>query len=71
MAMKFNKELKHSVIQLRAELSEAAITYVDMYRAKYDLIRNAKEQGTLLSNWCQCQKSVDRSLQKSINKSPN
>ncbi|CDP02376.1 unnamed protein product [Coffea canephora] len=45
MAVKFNKKLKHSIIQLRAELSEATITYVDMYRAKYDLIRNAKEQG--------------------------
>lgn len=50
MAVRFNKKLKHSIIQLRAELSEATITYVDMYRAKYDLIRNAKEQGTLLSN---------------------
>ncbi|KAL3525798.1 hypothetical protein ACH5RR_014170 [Cinchona calisaya] len=44
-AREFNKKLKHSVHHLRAELSEAAITYVDMYRGKYDLIRNAKEQG--------------------------
>ncbi|XP_027152665.1 GDSL esterase/lipase At5g14450-like [Coffea eugenioides] len=67
MAVKFNKKLKHSIIQLRAELSEATITYVDMYRAKYDLIRNAKEQGTLLSNQCQFEIKIYTLIQEPLN----
>ncbi|CAI9109959.1 OLC1v1009903C1 [Oldenlandia corymbosa var. corymbosa] len=44
-ANKFNRELKLAVIKLRAELTEAAITYVDMFRAKHELIIKAKELG--------------------------
>ncbi|XP_050271009.1 GDSL esterase/lipase At5g14450-like [Quercus robur] len=45
MAVEFNKQLKDRVIKLRAELPEAAITYVDLYAAKYGLISNAKNEG--------------------------
>lgn len=48
MAMEFNKQLKSRVIKLRSELPKAAITYVDIYTAKYKLISNAKEYGILL-----------------------
>ncbi|KAL3526366.1 hypothetical protein ACH5RR_011022 [Cinchona calisaya] len=41
----FNKHLKETVVQLRAELSEAAITFVDIYSVKYRLISNAKKEG--------------------------
>ncbi|KAH7846181.1 hypothetical protein Vadar_010850 [Vaccinium darrowii] len=43
--MEFNRQLKDRVIKLRAELPEAAITYVDVYTAKYNLISNAKNLG--------------------------
>lgn len=46
MATEFNKQLKERVTKLRSELSEAAITYVDIYAAKYELISNAKNLGT-------------------------
>ena len=46
--MEFNKQLKARVMKLRSELTEAAITYVDIYTAKYKLISNTKEIGTLL-----------------------
>lgn len=45
MAMEFNKQLKDGVMRLRAQLPEAAITYVDLYAAKYGLISDAKNQG--------------------------
>ncbi|KAG6720087.1 GDSL esterase/lipase At5g14450-like [Carya illinoinensis] len=45
MAVEFNRHLKDRVIKLRAELPQAAITYVDVYAAKYGLISNAKNQG--------------------------
>lgn len=45
MAVEFNRQLKDRVIKLRAELPEAAITYVDVYAAKYGLISNAKNEG--------------------------
>ncbi|PON46443.1 Lipase [Trema orientale] len=45
MAVEFNKQLKDRVIKLRAELPEAAITYVDVYAAKIGMIGNAKTQG--------------------------
>ncbi|KAK3012812.1 hypothetical protein RJ639_010404, partial [Escallonia herrerae] len=45
LAIEFNKQLKDKVIQLRTELSQAALIYVDMYSAKYELISNAKNQG--------------------------
>lgn len=46
MASEFNRQLRERVKQLGQELPEAALTYVDMYSAKYGLIRAAKEQGT-------------------------
>ncbi|KAI3452491.1 hypothetical protein Pfo_009155 [Paulownia fortunei] len=45
IALEFNKQLKDRIVKLRSELSEAAIIYVDMYRAKYELITNSKSQG--------------------------
>ncbi|MCE0482214.1 hypothetical protein HAX54_040715 [Datura stramonium] len=45
IAIEFNKQLSNLVTKLRIELQEAAITYVDLYRAKYELISNAKSQG--------------------------
>ncbi|KAI3793919.1 hypothetical protein L1987_36542 [Smallanthus sonchifolius] len=45
IAMEFNKQLKARVIKLRSELTDAAITYVDTYTAKYKLISNSKEYG--------------------------
>ncbi|KAK2968121.1 hypothetical protein RJ640_028026 [Escallonia rubra] len=45
LTIEFNKQLKDKVIQLRTELSQAALIYVDMYSAKYELISNAKNQG--------------------------
>ncbi|XP_020414658.1 GDSL esterase/lipase At5g14450 isoform X2 [Prunus persica] len=45
MAIEFNRQLKDRVIKLRAELPQAAITYVDVYAAKYGLISNAKTEG--------------------------
>ncbi|KAL6535186.1 hypothetical protein OROMI_026560 [Orobanche minor] len=41
----FNLILHEAVVQLRKELPLAAITYVDMYSAKYALIGQAKELG--------------------------
>ncbi|KAI8533582.1 hypothetical protein RHMOL_Rhmol10G0021300 [Rhododendron molle] len=46
-AVEFNKQLKDAVTQLRAELPQAALTYVDIYAAKYGLINDAKNQGFL------------------------
>ena len=43
--MEFNKQLKEAVVKLRADLPEAALTYVDIYAAKYALISDAKKQG--------------------------
>ncbi|KAI3474931.1 hypothetical protein Pfo_030242 [Paulownia fortunei] len=45
IAVEFNKQLKDEMVKLRSELSKAAIIYVDMYSAKYELITNAKNQG--------------------------
>lgn len=45
MALEFNRQLKDRVQQLRHELPQAALTYVDVYSAKYVLIGAAKEQG--------------------------
>ncbi|CAA3027528.1 GDSL esterase lipase At5g14450-like [Olea europaea subsp. europaea] len=45
MARHSNKQLKVEIVKLRTELSAAAIVYVDMYRAKYELISNAKNEG--------------------------
>jgi len=45
IAKEFNKKLKDLVSQLRKELLQAKFTYVDMYKAKHELIRNARSQG--------------------------
>lgn len=45
MAKQFNRLLKHKVNKLREKLPLAALTYVDMYTAKYKLISNANKQG--------------------------
>ncbi|KAL8153872.1 hypothetical protein V2J09_011632 [Rumex salicifolius] len=45
MALEFNKQLKDTVAKLRNQLPQAAITYVDVYAAKYGLISTAKNQG--------------------------
>ncbi|CAN1195621.1 GDSL esterase/lipase At3g26430 [Linum perenne] len=44
-ALWFNHKLKRLVKELRHELPLAAITYVDVYSVKYELIRNAKLYG--------------------------
>ena len=45
MAMEFNRQLKDKVKKLRTQLPNAALTYVDVYSAKYGLISNTKNQG--------------------------
>ncbi|KAF8037527.1 hypothetical protein BT93_B0429 [Corymbia citriodora subsp. variegata] len=45
VAEEFNKQLKDRILQLRAQLSAAVFTYVDVYSAKYSLIGEAKDQG--------------------------
>ncbi|XP_057749952.1 GDSL esterase/lipase At3g26430-like isoform X1 [Arachis stenosperma] len=45
VAQYFNRKLKDTVMQLRKQLPEAAITYVDVYRVKYSLISNAQKYG--------------------------
>ncbi|KAI8017006.1 GDSL esterase/lipase LIP-4 [Camellia lanceoleosa] len=41
----YNRQLKDRVSQLKANLSDATFTYVDVYLAKYALISNAKNLG--------------------------
>lgn len=48
IAIEFNEKLKAKVVELRTNLPEAILTYVDMYSAKYQLISNAKNLGTEL-----------------------
>ncbi|KAG5380547.1 hypothetical protein IGI04_028389, partial [Brassica rapa subsp. trilocularis] len=45
LAQQFNDALKQAVIELRASLSEAAITYVDVYSAKHELFVHAQGHG--------------------------
>lgn len=45
VAQEFNRQLKQRVTQLRKLLPEAALTYVNVYSAKYALISEAKKQG--------------------------
>ncbi|OAY29536.1 GDSL esterase/lipase At5g14450 [Manihot esculenta] len=45
MAVEFNSKLLDRIVKLRTELPQAAITYVDVYSAKYGLISNAKNLG--------------------------
>jgi hypothetical protein len=48
VAQYFNGRLKEAVVQLRKNLPEAVITYVDVYSVKYTLITQAKKYGTFL-----------------------
>ena len=48
VAQYFNLRLKEAVAQLRKDLPEATITYVDVYSVKYTLIAQAKKHGTAL-----------------------
>lgn len=41
----FNEGLRHLCQQLRTELKDATIVYVDMYNIKYDLIANSSKYG--------------------------
>ncbi|XP_071736438.1 GDSL esterase/lipase At3g26430-like [Rutidosis leptorrhynchoides] len=45
LAKFFNRKLKDLVDQLHEELPEAAITYVDIYKARYSLISQANKHG--------------------------
>jgi hypothetical protein len=48
VAQYFNQKLKEIVVQLREELSEATIEYVDVYTLKYTLISHAQKYGKRL-----------------------
>lgn len=45
IAKEFNRQLKERVSQLRLHLSDAVLTYVDVYSAKYSLISEAHKHG--------------------------
>ncbi|XP_048441069.1 GDSL esterase/lipase At5g14450-like [Pyrus x bretschneideri] len=45
VCQEFNRQLKERVLKLRAKLSEAVLTYVDIYAAKYTLISEAEKYG--------------------------
>ncbi|XWS34707.1 hypothetical protein CRYUN_Cryun21dG0060900 [Craigia yunnanensis] len=45
VAQEFNRQLKEGVIQLRMQLPDAVLTYVDIYSARYSLISEAKKYG--------------------------
>lgn len=45
ICMQFNRQLKDEIVKLRAELGDAAMVYVDMYAAKYNLISQVNSQG--------------------------
>ncbi|XP_050208001.1 GDSL esterase/lipase At3g27950-like [Mercurialis annua] len=45
IAQEFNRQLKDKVFQLRKQFPDAALTYTDIYTAKYSLISEAKKQG--------------------------
>lgn len=45
VAQYFNSKLKETVIELRKDLPLAALTYVDVYSVKYELISRANKHG--------------------------
>lgn len=51
MAVEFNRQLKERVVKLRQELPEAAITYVDVYAAKFALIGSYKSEGKFCTQY--------------------
>jgi hypothetical protein len=54
VAQYFNHKLKEIVVQLREELSEATIEYVDVYTLKYTLISHAQKYGKRLKLIAYC-----------------
>ena len=51
MAVEFNRQLQERVVKLRQELPEAAITYVDVYAAKFALIGSYKSEGKVCTQY--------------------
>lgn len=49
LAQEFNKQLKDKIFQLRMQLQDVFISYVDIYSAKYALICEAKKHGFVSS----------------------
>lgn len=45
LAQEFNKQLREKIAMLQSELQEALLVYVDIYSAKYSLIREGKSEG--------------------------
>lgn len=45
VAQEFNRQLKEKVSDLRSQLSDVLLTYVDVYSAKYELISGAEKHG--------------------------
>ncbi|XP_057437307.1 GDSL esterase/lipase At5g14450-like [Lotus japonicus] len=45
IAHEFNLQLKNQVLQLRKKLPLAKLIYVDVYKAKYELVSNARKLG--------------------------
>lgn len=45
VAQYYNRMLRRAVVQLRKDLPNATLTYVDVYSVMYDLIRHANEHG--------------------------
>ncbi|KAI8528140.1 hypothetical protein RHMOL_Rhmol12G0128100 [Rhododendron molle] len=45
VAQEFNKQLRDRVTQLRNKFQDALLVYVDIYKAKYSLISEAKQHG--------------------------
>ncbi|KAK4754779.1 hypothetical protein SAY87_008536 [Trapa incisa] len=58
VARRFNTELKRTVRELRKQLTEAALTYVDVYSIKYEIVSQAKNLGFMEpTNFC-CRSSI-------------
>ncbi|XP_057547097.1 GDSL esterase/lipase At5g14450-like isoform X2 [Amaranthus tricolor] len=61
VAQEFNRLLKQKVSELRVQLQQSLLVYVDIYSAKYNLIREAKQNGFIDSfSYCceECRKYV-------------
>lgn len=52
VAQEFNRKLKERVLNLRTQLSDAVLTYVDIYAAKYTLINEAEKYGKFFRFMC-------------------
>lgn len=46
----FNEKLRRVCLELRSELRDATVVYVDIYSVKYDLIANSTKYGTKLTS---------------------